>query len=155
MHRSIVTRTMINDLLTTARQQKEKYQELMPVLLSTNNMGKGSMLPLPDLAADAEARRNQFLVLGKLFPDIVEAVFVCETWFVAADTTVDAFKVMPSQHPSRQEAIMITGRNRSNTKCVLALQPFSKNGKDISWQSPQVFTKPGCAQGPIDLLFAP
>jgi len=155
MQRSLLTRSMVEDLLRTARRLKEEQQQLMPLLLYTNSTGKGNLLPLPDLAADAEGRRAQFFALGKRLPDVTEAVYICEAWFLVPDRTADAFKVAPREHPCRQEAIIISGRNRTNSKSVFAIQPFSQKGKRISWQSPQISTEPGCTEGLIDPLFAP
>lgn len=120
-----------------------------------NNAKNLRVLPLPDLATDADVRRSQFSALGKQFPDTTEAVFICETWFVRADTTVDAFKVMPSEHPCRQEAIILAGRNRSNTQCVGIVKPFFMIEQEFFWRPPVMSVTPGTAPCPLDHIFAP
>lgn len=155
MHRSLLTQSHVNALLAQACQNKENDQQLMPVVFLANGTKDLRILPLPDLAADADDRRAQFYAIGKKYPDTTEAVFICETWFVNALKTADAFKVMPSEHPGRQEAVVLSGRNRSSTNSLCILQGFDHADTGISWQPPQVFTNPEFPLGPIDLIFAP
>ena len=155
MHPSLLTHSMVNDLLARACQNKEKDQQVEPMLFLVNDSKDLRILPLLDLAADADARRAQFYALGRQFPDTREAVFICETWFVTADRTVDAFKVAPSDHPSRQEAIILAGRNRSNTQSIAIVKPFFMIEQDLFWLTSIRSTTPGSTPSPIDLIFAP
>lgn len=76
-------------------------------------------------------------------------MFICESWISAPS------RVAPSEHPGRQEAIIITGRNRDNTKGVFAKQVFTVEDNRIIWQAPDTIIKPGSAEGLLDLIFAP
>ena len=149
MHPSVLTHSMVNNLLAQACQNKENEPQVMPMLFLANGTKDLKILPLPDLADDAFERRAQFYALGRQFPDTIEAVFICESWLAAADSTV-----APSEHPNRQEAIMITGRNRDNTKGVFATQVFTTQDNRIIWQAPDITIKPGIAEGLVDLIFA-
>jgi len=155
MHPSLLSRSMVKDLLAQACQNKENDQQVVPMVFLANNARNLRVIPLPDLAANVDVKRNQFTTLGKQFPDTTEAVFICETWFVRADTTVDAFKVMPSEHPCRQEAIILAGRNRSNTQCVGIVKPFFMIGQELFWLPSVLSTTPGAAPSPLDHIFAP
>lgn len=79
----------------------------------------------------------------------LEAVFICESWIAPPHG------VAPSEHPGREEAIILVGRNRDNTKGVFAKQVFTTHDNHISWQAPDITLKPGSAQGVVDLIFAP
>jgi hypothetical protein len=149
MKRSVLARSMVNNLLAEARQQKEYLQQVMPVILLVDN-GQLRVLKLPDLAADATARYAQFHAIGTQFSGCTEAVFVGESWIAAAGSTV-----APSEHPGRQEAVIITGRNRDNTRGVFATQVFTTENDRIIWQKPNITIKPGIAEGIVDLIFAP
>lgn len=149
MHRSLLTQTHIDKLLARVCQNKEDDRQLMPVVFLANGTKDLRILPLPDLAADAGARRAQFYALGKQFPDTSEAVFICESWIAPPHG------VAPSEHPGRQEALMLSGRNRDNTKGVFAKQVFTTDGERINWQAPAITLKRGSAEGIVDLIFAP
>lgn len=149
MHPSLLTQSRVNDLLAQACQNKENDQQLMPVVFLANGTKDLRILPLPDLAADADARRAQFYAIGKKYSDTSEAVFICESWVAPPQG------VAPSEHPGREEALMLSGRNQINTKRLFILQRFEHTDTGISWQSPQVFSNPEFSLGPLDLIFAP
>lgn len=149
MQRSLFTQLRVNGLLAQACQNKERDQRVMPMLFLANGTKNLRILPLPDLAADADARRAQMYAIGRQFPDTTEAVFICESWISAPS------RVAPSEHPGRQEAVIITGRNRDNTKSVFAKQVFITEDTRIIWQEPDITIKPGSAEGLVDLIFAP
>ena len=149
MHPSLLTQSRVNDLLAQACQNKEHDQQLMPIVFLANGTTDLKILPLPDLAADALERRAQFYALGRKFADTTEAVFICESWIAPHQG------VAPSEHPGREEAIVLVGRNRDNTNSVFAKQVFTTDGKRISWQAPDITIKPGIAEGIVDLIFAP
>lgn len=155
MQRSLLNQSEVNLLLAGARQYKEANQQVMPVVLLADNRQRVRIVPLPDLAGDADARREQLRALGKQYPETAEALFIGESWFVAVKETADALKVAPSQHPSRQEAVFLWGRNRANSKRVSVLQPFTHTQEGIRWRKPQVFSKTGALPNAVDLIFAP
>ena len=78
-------------------------------------------------------KRAYFEFLGKSIRfsghAIKEAVLLAETWIVMA-AEKDSLTVSPSQHPQRQEAITLTGRNARNTNSVFAIQPFTRNAQN-------------------------
>ena len=148
MHSSLLTHAMVNDLLAQACQNKENDQQVEPMVFLVSGTNDLKVLPL-NLAADGFERRAQFYALGRQFPSTREAVFVCESWIAAPS------RVAPSEHPGRQEAVIITGRNRDNTKGVFAKQVFTTQDNRIIWQAPNITIKPDIAEGLVDLIFAP
>ena len=148
MNHSLLTRPMIVDVLATACQQKEQLQQVLPGVLTLDTHGQKTFIALPDLA-DALTKRVQMYGIGRKFPDITEAVFIAESWIAPS------LGVAPSEHPGREEAIVLVGRNRDNTNGVFAKQVFTTDGKRISWQAPDITIKPGIAEGIVDLIFAP
>jgi hypothetical protein len=149
MHPSLLTQSRVNDLLAQACQNKENDQQVEPMLFLASGTNDLRILPLLDLAADALAKRAQMYAIGRQFPDTTEAVFICESWIAPPS------RVAPSEHPGRQEAIILVGRNRDNTKGVFAKQVFTTKNNRINWQEPDITTKPGSAEGLVDLIFAP
>jgi hypothetical protein len=149
MHRSLLTPPLVNVLLAQARKNKETDGQVMPVVLLANRTRHLTTVELPDLAADADARRAQFYAIGRQFLDTIEAVFVCESWIAPPSS------VAPCEHPGREEAIIPVGHNRDRTKGMFARQVFSKKNNRIMWQQPNIIVRPGCAQGLLDLVFAP
>lgn len=67
---------------------------------------------------------------------IKEAVLIVETWIVKT-TYPDWDKLAPSEHPAREEAIVIVGRNEDKSCSIIAMQPFSRDKKERPiWQEP-------------------
>lgn len=152
MPRRLLASSSVQEVLATARQVKTAQQAILPFLLLQDMRGRVDYLPLPGLATDAQTRRAQFFALGRNLPHIVQALFVCESWFVAGAGTGC---VQPSRHPARQEAILLTGCDRAGGRTLLILQAFQKRGKGIRWQSPIRTTNPVDGVGPLDYFFAP
>lgn len=150
MYRSLLTQSTVKDLLAIACQQKEQDGQVMPAVLLLENRVHLRVLELPDLADDALVRRAQFHALGKQFPRSCEAVFVAESWLAPADSPG-----APIDHPNRQEAIMISGRNRDNTRGMFVTQVFTTQDDRIIWQEPHIAIKPGIVEGIVDCIFAP
>jgi hypothetical protein len=53
MHPSLLTLSMVNDLLAQACQNKENNQQVMPIVFLANGTKDLRILPLRDLADDA------------------------------------------------------------------------------------------------------
>ena len=155
MQRSLLNQSEVNLLLAGARQYKEANQQVMPVVLLADSGQCVRIVPLPDLAGDADARREQFRAIGQQYPETDEALFIGESWFVAVKETAGALRVAPSQHPNRQEAVFLWGRNRANNKRVYIVQPFTHTREGIRWHKLQVFKKTGPLPNAVDLIFAP
>jgi hypothetical protein len=71
---------------------------------------------------------------------IKEAVLIVESWIVKT-TSPDWDKLAPSEHPAREEAIVILGRNEDKSLSMIAMQPFSRDKQgDPIWKEPTIST---------------
>lgn len=87
---------------------------------------------------DPEFRIITISALGKEFRSqgihIVEAVMLFEGWYLSAKAP-DAHRTPPSQHPLRQEGLLIMGRNAANSRSTSVVQPFTRDDQNRPvWQ---------------------
>lgn len=164
MTQSILEQAFIDSILSTARMNVERDEHLDPVLFLHLGGQKVEILPLV-YPQSSQAKQAYFAQLGahlytagKL---IEEAVFLAETWIVLATKAPAAFAVQPSQHPSRQEAIVVVGRDAFNARQTFVVQPFTRAAKHKPvWESLAMasynapVTKGIRAVGLLDYLFA-
>ena len=136
--RSILSREVIEDLLITAKKNLERYGSLQPVLFV--QLANGERLAVAvSLSGTGEEKRRVFTDLRTLLQRqgriVDEAVLLSEGWFVDAQKVVNATLVPPSQHPQRQEAITLVGRDAHRTRTTCVVQPFGRteNGQP-TWQ---------------------
>ena len=126
---SLLSRSIGESFLQTARQNLEKYGSLVSILFITFASGKRIEIPL-QLPATTEDKETYFVSIGgamaSLNEVIVEAVLLSEGWVVNAQQAPASHKLPPSQHPSRQEAITLIGRNAAGTRHTCAVQPFHR-----------------------------
>jgi hypothetical protein len=162
-HKSfLLEKATLLTLLGDGRREIEGTGSLQPLLFVELNNGEGltSSLKMPD---DAETKYRMFHLIGNDIREqkgtIKDAVLLCETWIVMANEAPDATKYMPSQHPCRQEAIVLIGRNADKTRSAIVIQTFTKNEHNAPvWSEPQVSisdspTKGMVAEGLLDALF--
>jgi hypothetical protein len=130
MSQSILEKVFTNSILATARGNLEKHGTLLSVLFLNTGAPELGLIAL-DLPNTAEKRQAYFTRLGLRFlilgQRLREAIMLSETWFVSAQEAPAAFKFPPSQHPSRQEAIVLVGRNAKQTRTTFVVQPFQRD----------------------------
>ena len=148
------------DLLKGARKNLEGKGFLQPMLFIELSTGKSLFCPLKMPNASV-AKYRLFQNLGnearKKGP-IKTAVLLSETWIVMANEAPDATKYMPSQHPCRQEAIVLVGRNADKTRSAIVIQTFTRDEHNAPvWSEPQVMLSDSpqgfAAEGLLDALF--
>ena len=161
---SLLSRVVGESFLQTARQHLEKHGSLVSVLFITFVSGKRIEIPLrlPTTTEDKEAYFvSTGIAMASLNEVIAEAVLLSEGWVVNAQQAPASHKLPPSQHPSRQEAITLIGRNAAGTRHTCAVQPFQRqiSGKFI-WEALTIalYDEPvehgGRAVGLLDYLFS-
>jgi len=136
--RSMLAKQEIDKLLAVAKRCAERGYAVGQILFLHVVDGRFLHMLL-DFQGDAEAKAAQFLVLGRqlheqgLMP--LEAVMLSESWFVDAQKAPAALQLAPSQHPARQEAIVLIGRSADNRRYTQVVQPFTrdKSNKPV-WQ---------------------
>jgi hypothetical protein len=148
-------------LLGDGRRDIEGTGSLQPLLFIELSNGEGlvSSLEMPD---DTEIKYRMFQVIGNDIREkngtIKDAVLLSETWIVMANEAPDATKYMPSQHPCRQEAIVVIGRNADKTRSALVIQTFTRDEHNAPvWSEPRVIISDSpqdlAAKGLLDALF--
>lgn len=150
------------ELLQQARLNLEKDGSLTPMLFVKLHTGEDLIgeIQLPD---DSEQKRLMFSAIGRDIQaehgSIEEAILLSEIWYVDAREAPNASQYPPSQHPSRQEAIVMVGRNKAKTRSAIVIQTFTRNEHNAPvWSEPHVnIVKPGtegmAAEGLLDYLF--
>lgn len=148
-------------LLTGARKNIEEAGSLHPMLLLEMEAER-FMIPI-EMADDSREKYQMFHALGEKmrlkYGLIQNAAVITESWIVMAKEAPDATKYMPSQHPCRQEAIVLIGRNADKTQSAIVIQTFTRNEHNAPvWSEPQVSisdssTNGMVAEGLLDALF--
>jgi hypothetical protein len=164
MNNSIFEHSFVNPILETARGTLEKDGTLTPVLFV--NIGVPEIrvvfLSLPNAPVEKQA---EFRQIGTQFrarrETIQEAVFVSEGWVVRPTEAPGGLQLPPSQHPCRQEAIVLVGRNAKATCHTYVIQPFTRNaanqpvwGKLALAAYNEPVQQGNRAEGLLDYLFA-
>lgn len=158
---TILGKATLLDLLKEARKNLEENGTLQPMLFIELSIGKGVIFPL-EMPDDSAVKYRMFQAIGNHVREqkgaIKGAVLLCETWTVMAKEAPDATKYMPSQHPCRQEAIVLVGRNADKTRSAIAIQTFSRDEHNAPvWSEPQVTISDSpqelVAKGLLDALF--
>jgi hypothetical protein len=125
---SLLQQPLVETILATARQNLIQEGHLVPVLFVAVAQGIPLIvqLQLPDTS---DRKWAYFRQLGRrlqaVHGDITEALLLSESWIVDARTAPGAATVPPSRHPSRQEAIVLTGRNASGDRYTCVVQPLT------------------------------
>lgn len=161
---SLLSRSVGESFLQTARQNLEKHGSLVSMLFITFASGKRIEIPLR-LPATTEDKEAYFVSIGlamaSLNEVIAEAILLSEGWVVNARQAPASHKLPLSQHPSRQEAITLIGRNAAGTRHTCAVQPFQRQASgQFIWNALSIalYDEPvahgGRAVGLLDYLFS-
>ena len=158
----LLEKKVLLNLLKDGRTSIEESGTLRPMLFIEMSNGAGIICPLmmPD---ESEEKYQMFYTLGKQIRSKLgsfqNAVTMLETWTVNAKEAPDATKYPPSQHPCRQEAIVLIGRNADKTCSAIVIQTFTKDEHNAPvWSEPQVMISDigeegVVAKGLLDALF--
>lgn len=134
---SLLAQAFVEPVFKLARQNLERDGFLAPVLFVNSGASDPLIVPLPQLPSSQE-RQRAFTALGvrlrRQGQTIHEAVLLMESWTVNAQKAPAALRFPPSQHPSRQEAIVLVGRNADNTWVTYVMQVFTRQqNKRLVW----------------------
>jgi hypothetical protein len=151
-------------ILRLARHNLEQDGVLAPALF-VKQPSHAPLLVGLKLPAEPAERQRYFLRLGHSLQRqgqrVVEAVLLMESWFVQSQPGRLDLSVRPSQHPARQEAIVLIGRNADHSRVTQVIQPFRRDSEQrLAWEScPQAVYDQPAGQGPrasglLDYLFA-
>ena len=126
---SILTSEIVESLLESGKETLLLDGHLAPTLFLHLEHGEKLATDL-SLPCIQEEKQAYFKFQGKSIRysghALKEAILLAETWFVMADKQ-DELTIPPSQHPNRQEAITLTGRNAQNNRSVFAIRPFRRD----------------------------
>jgi hypothetical protein len=161
---SILAEAFGAPILTLARHNLEKDGKLAPVLF-VKQPQRAPLLVGLTLPPEAEERQHYFLRLGHSLrqqgESVAEALLLMEGWFVSAQQGPLRFDRRPSQHPHRQEAIVLMGRNADHSRVTQVIQPFGRDahGQPVWEERPLAVYNQPAGQGPqarglLDYLFA-
>ncbi len=111
-----------------------------------------------------EQKRVYFAQLGAHYGRhgqlIRAAVLVVESWLVESEEPPSAFRMRPSRHPGRQEALVLIGRDAPDTRSTQVIQPFTRDPRNKPvWSKPitAIYDEPATpgnrTQGLLDELF--
>jgi len=161
---SILTKEMTEQLIKVARENLEKDGFLVPVLLLAVGVKAPLLLLLRDFPNTPEQKQAYFAKIGTQFrrldQHIREAVSLTEGWMVLAQQAPAAMRIQPSQHPCRQEVLVLIGRDAANTRSTKVIQPFTRERTNkLTWSKPimTVYNEPvqqeNRVQGVLDDLF--
>jgi hypothetical protein len=130
---TIHDQTFIDAMLGKAKTNLETDGFLTPVVFLYLKDGERIMCGV-ELPRTSKEKRQCFFNLGRTFREegrtIREAVFMSEGWYVDARKAKDILAVAPSQHPQRQEAIVVIGRNADKMQYTSVIQPFTRDDKN-------------------------
>ncbi len=157
---SILLQGFVEAVLTMAQENLRRHGALAPVLFVRFQGGEQAIAPL-DLPATTEEKEAYLAALGLSFRQTgrvaEEALFVSETWYVAAEPGQRLnLDVAPGRHPRRQEAIAIVGRNAEHTRHTMVIQTFGRDRAHrpvlgrIEVAEYNAWSEPG--SGPVGLL---
>jgi hypothetical protein len=160
MH-SLLNQETVEQILGGAKHNLITDGSVQPVAFLHCQNGERFVTPLR-LAGEYEQRTGYMLTLGKKLKQegkhLLEALMVMEGWFVEKPDF--PLTVRPSQHPARQEAIVLVGRDAKRTRYTSVVQPFRRDGPQGIRFVPVVMaeyaaplTKGKRPEGLIDFLF--
>ena len=141
-NKTILTEENLRKIIAMEKRLLMQDGSLSPRLLVVNGSGERTMIGLPELPSNSDVKAMMLRAIGlKLRTEhggIREALFIAESWMTTAKAP-DANKIPPSQHPAREEIILIVGRNEDRSRTAFAIQPFSRddNGQPI-WTEPTI-----------------
>lgn len=160
---SILEKVVLEPILLTARQNFVRDGFLIPILLLQLETLPPKLVPL-NLPSTSEQKQRYFTQIGAQLDRagqvLQAAVMLFESWYVNAQAAPAATRFLPSQHPCRQEAIILMGRNAEHSRVTLLIQPFVRNRDNQPvWGSPpfadynESVKKASKSSGLLDYLF--
>lgn len=156
-NKSILTKGELESILSEVRHQVSD-NNMIPVLFVHTESGEKLACPLSKLPGTPEEKSQYFLSIGASLRQngtiVQEAISACESWYVKVDKS-SPMDVLPSEHPERQEAVVLVGRNADNTRSAYLIQPFTRNevGGPV-WQPVMFNIDKQVATGLLDWFFA-
>ena len=139
---SLLTREFVESIIKIEKEALIEHGALIAKLHILHHSGKTIMVGLSQMPASGNKKRKMLQNLGMQLRaedgSIKEALFIAESWMVKA-TNPDCDKFAPSEHPAREEVIVIVGRNEEKSRSLMALQPFSRDRKGAPvWKEPLI-----------------
>ncbi|MCC6168712.1 MAG: hypothetical protein IT329_15935 [Caldilineaceae bacterium] len=135
---SILVKREIDRILQIARRCFDERCAMQTTLFVHVSGNERIAMPLV-LPETYDKKALMFFALGHqlhergLTPN--EAVLLSESWFVGVQSAPAALKIPPSQHPSRQEAIVAIGRSADGSRYSQVVQPFTRDTENRPvWQ---------------------
>jgi hypothetical protein len=161
---SMLTKGIAESLLKVACENLERDGFLIPVLMLNINEKGRLMHMLKALPNTPEQKQAYFAKIGAhygyLGQLIREAVLLMESWMVQVQQAPAALRLRPSQHPCRQEVLMLIGRDAANSRSTQVIQPFTRDTTNkLVWSKPlmAIYDEPvkqgHSVQGLLDDLF--
>ena len=141
-HETFLHEECIKEFIKTAKEEFNPEGVCPPQLYVMFDSGEGIYTYLTNMPLDPDARYKRMCAFGlKLrseYGSIREALYIAETW--TTNAKVPGFnKIRPSQHPAREETIVIIGRNHDKSCSAVAIQPFSRDKKGAPiWKTPTI-----------------
>jgi hypothetical protein len=127
---SILTQKFLEPILITARKNLLSDGYLAQVAFVRDRSGR-VIAVLLEMPKDPFEKRAYLAAWGSRLRRagvvITEAVLLAEGWFVDGRKAPAPLSLPPSQHPARQEAITMVGRNAAGTRTTSVVQVFSRD----------------------------
>ena len=127
---SILAQTFLHQVLLVAERNLEKDGVLFPVLFLRFGQGVPNVIILK-LGHTTEEKLAEMALLGESLrragKSILEALMLCEVWFVKSPKDAEALTIPPSEHPDRKEAIVLFGRDQTGERASMVVQPFVRD----------------------------
>src|SRR3990172_6978642 len=128
---SILRKEFVATVLGAAQMNLAKDGELVPALFLQTKDDEHLVVVLENFPSDSDEKRMYLTALGIALDNTsrspIEAIFLCEAWYVEEERGQRDPNVPPSQHPQRKEAIAIMGLNRKRSRLTHVLQPFHRD----------------------------
>jgi hypothetical protein len=126
--KSILSKTYIQRLLIESYQNMCWHIEIEPRLVMQTKTGETSPLLL-QIPQDAKAKHMYMYAVGVTFAEVIgmptAALLISDSWYVDASKAPQAMSIPPSQHPARQNAIIVAGRTADNLVHSMVVHPYT------------------------------
>lgn len=123
-------------LLELAKLNLEKDKELLPTLIVSNEKGESAVIGLGNFEGDNKQKIMQIAgqKLAEMKFSLQEVIFISDTWVVVTKDKPANKNIVPSLHPDRKEAIIITRWNLVNREKEISSQFYHREGDKIIWE---------------------
>lgn len=161
----LLNRKHITKLLELAKNNLQKDGQLTPVLFFTTEKepAKIGITPLELNILEHDKKAYYFMAVSEAIQKVTgskikEAVFISDAFMLKLSKTdkIENQTLPISQNPLKIETITLCGRNDTGNITAFANVPYSRAGKFIVFEKPQVLiSKKADTIGLIDYLFNP